>query len=178
MILFDDDITEAVKNQIHLLDPVCVLINNCQSSAYTLADAAEHWLMLSLPERFNDCLKNRKNMALNKYALAANELHPKYRGQYLTQEQKDVVNIFLLESLDTDGLEDYQHFKNNTGGIFDILVKKSDIKPLTFWNFASQKHTKLHELATKLLRIPASSAQLERILSKWSYIFIRIYGID
>lgn len=108
-------------------------------------------------------------MALNRYALAAHFLHPFYNNEKLTDSQHCNVNSFFLEYLDSDGLESYDAF-NNKVVIFSILFEKQIKKPLLFWSLAEREHPKLADLAKKLLKIPASSAQIERIFSNWSFI--------
>lgn len=108
-------------------------------------------------------------MALNQYALTANYLHPVYRGRNMDGNQLDVVDQFLLDSLESNGLDSLQQFKLNEG-IFETLRVKQIIKPRTFWNLTERRHKELASLANKLLKIPASSAQLERLFSNWGHI--------
>lgn len=168
-ILFDDSFIEDVERIIAISDPICRLINQCQSINYSIADAAEDWLNLTLPDEFYDHLEKRRNMALNKFALTANFLHPTYRGKQLLELQRDVVDEFLLDTLSETGLDSLQAFRNGEG-IFGTLEKKKVSSPKTFWSLVERKHTELSKISLKLLNIPASSAQLERLFSNWSFI--------
>jgi hypothetical protein len=49
------------------------------------------------------------------------------------------------------------------------LFKKQHLTPGTFWSLAKNKHQDLLIIAKKLLNLPESTAQLERIFSNWSY---------
>lgn len=172
-LLYDDDFVEQIKACVSLLDPVCTLINKCQSAQFSVADAAEEWL--SLPSKVPQtnevqaAVALRIKMALNIYSLTAHYLHPTYRGRKLEPNHIGEIQDFLLETLDKDGLEGLLAFENNTN-LFQKLHDKNITSPDTFWGLAEKKYATLSNLAQKLLKIPASSAQLERVFSNWSYV--------
>lgn len=114
-------------------------------------------------------LKARKDMALNKYALAAYYVHPFYDNALLEEKHIQQINNFLLMNLNADGLEDWHKFKNKEG-IFEILYKKDVKKPEVFWSTAEFSHPNMAGLALKLLNLPAFSANIERIFSSWGNI--------
>lgn len=62
-IIFNDDFVE-VRNNLTLYEPICNLINKCQSQSASVADAVHYWLELELPEnvreRFPEKLEARK----------------------------------------------------------------------------------------------------------------------
>jgi hypothetical protein len=126
-------------------------------------------LEAELPQRYQSYLKTRMKMALNDYALAAFYLHPCYENNRLPKEHKSRINKFLLINLNADGIEDLDNYNCNEG-IFKTLNEKGVVKPLLFWRTAEVNHPNLAKLAVRLLLIPASSAQLERIFSAWSLI--------
>lgn len=173
-LIFDQQFVKNVTEAVSLLDPICSLINKCQSSTASIACAAEAWLSIEFPPGFveaKECLEKRRNYALKVPLLVANYLHPAYRGKKLNEQQIDLVNDYLLENLDATGLADLIKFSSNTG-IFEILNSKEglNLKPHLYWELASRKCTNLSHNAIKLLSIPASSAQLERVFSNWSYV--------
>lgn len=135
-------------------------------------DAANLWINLKLPDnflRYEDKLNARKKMALNKYALAAYYLDPRYDNAKLDDSQNGTVQFFFLKYLDSNGLNSYDEFIKKTG-VFSILNEKGIHKPLVYWSLAEREHPQLALLAQKLLKIPASSAQIERLFSNWSFI--------
>lgn len=78
---------------------------------------------------------------------------------------------FLLDQLDGEGLVDLAAFNNpSEDSIFRVLRHKDVKSPTAFWMLTKRKHPGLSQLADKLLNIPASSAQLERVFSNWSYV--------
>lgn len=172
-LIFDDEFIEDVKNNIELFNPICELINTCQSSECSAADAVNLWLNLKLPVRFEHkfgtSLQLRIDMALNKYALTAFYLHPTYDNDKLSNIHKDKINNFLFKELNCTGIEEWDSFRNKTS-FFKNLYEKGIKKPLVFWNMAAMKLPTLSNLAIKLLQIPASSAQIERVFSSWSYV--------
>lgn len=106
--------------------------------------------------------------------LTSNFLHPQYQAkQFLHDEQKvKMVFDFLKQELDlqdiTDkpGLNSYQ--KNL--GIFKKLLNRNITSSETFWITAESFYPHLSSLAQKLLKIPAASAQLERLFSFWAFV--------
>lgn len=167
--IFHADLIVEVNAFIASSDPVCTLINKCQSRNFSAADAVEEWANLSLPSEFEEKLSARKDMALNKYTMAANFLHPVYHGKKLTAFQKHRVQDFFLVELESDGLYSLQEFEM-CEGIFATLDVKGIVNERTFWRVAQRYHDNLAKIALKLLKIPASSAQLERLFSNWSHI--------
>lgn len=173
-LLFNADFVETVKELVDILDPVAELTNCCQKSDVSVADAAEKWFDLLANEShdLSEYVEQRckKSNVFNNVTLLANFLHPVYRGQKLSESQKEVVNDYILEHLDADALESVRLFTASEGK-FDLLFKKNIKSPKTFWHFASQQgHTELADFANKFLTIPASTAQLERMFSNWAFI--------
>lgn len=172
-LLFDENFIQNVKENIEFFNPVCVLINKCQEKNCSLADATGMWLNLKIPEKFEykygECFNMRKKMALNIYALAAYYIHPYYDNSKLSKSDLDEINNFLFKNLNCEGIEDWDAFKNR-GKFFKDLFEKGKMDPLVFWNMADMKHPNLAKLAKKLLLIPASTAQIERVFSSWAFV--------
>lgn len=173
-ILFDAGFIESVKNLISLLNPVAELTNFCQKSTSSAADAAEKWLQLcetdSSELRTFTEKRMKKSKVLNTVTMTANYFHPIYRGQKLNEEQKQNVERYIFDQLDADGLESCRKFDKNED-LFASLNKKNLVSPNTYWHYASELgHKELAQFAMKFLKIPASTAQLERLFSNWSYI--------
>jgi hypothetical protein len=51
-----------------------------------------------------------------------------------------------------------------------IFFKKQQLTPGAFWSLFQNKHQDISNIAEKLLNFPASTAQLEKIFSNWSYV--------
>lgn len=168
-LIFDENFINGVAANIEIFDPICKLINTSQNIDCSVADATDLWLNLDLPSKFQAQLDHRRNMFLNVYALTAYYLHPNYDESKLSQQQKERIFEFLFRNLDGQGIEDWDSFRNKSG-FFKMLCEKNIEKPNVFWNMAEFKHPGLAKLAKKLLLLPASSAQIERIFSNWGYI--------
>lgn len=84
--------TVSDNESIEFFDPICKLINVCQNADCAVVDATELWLNLRIPLKFrkifNANLQNRRNTALNIYALAAFYLHPFYNNNKLSVDKK------------------------------------------------------------------------------------------
>lgn len=174
-MIFDDDLIDEIKDNVKLFDPICNLINFAQKYESSVADAAHLWLTIHLPEKFlnfQPTLEHRKKIALNIYALVAYYLHPKYHNdanKTLSEKQLQEIHTFLLNTLDIKAIADFDKFKEKSG-IFKTLFNKHIEDPILFWNMAKVYHPDLSSLALKLQKIPASSAQIERIFSNWSFV--------
>lgn len=173
-LLFKEDFVESVKNLVDLLDPVAELTNYCQKSDVSAADAVEKWLDLieNESQELRDYAKQRctKNNVFNNITMTANFFHPKHRGKKLSESQTKEVNDYVFESLDASALESVRLFTIGEG-MFGSLNRKKISSPKTFWHFARQQgHGELADFASKLLKIPASTAQLERLFSNWAYV--------
>lgn len=166
-----------VQLNVKRMDPICQIINDCQQSKFSIADSAELWLKFCNDVVSSDLytdnmkinIKARSAMATNVYGLASNMMHPLYRGKRLSSGQKNLINDFLIEILDERGLTSLNEFKKNES-IFGTLAEKNIVTPETFWGLVEERHPDLSKVASRLLKIPASSAQLERIFSNWSWI--------
>lgn len=179
-ILFNDNFVESVKHMLQLLDPVAELTNDCQRSDFSAADAIEKWLSLleNASEELRGFLENRcdKSNVFNKITITANFLHPVYRGRKLNSVQTRDVQDFLFEKLDAAGLESSRLY-NIGDGTFGALARKNISSPNTYWYYAIQQgHKELGELAMKLMKLPSSTAQLERLFSNWAFVHDDIWN--
>lgn len=168
-LLYDEEFLQSINSCIELITPICELVNICQKTESSIADAANLWLKLKLPLKYEEEFRNNSKIALNKYALAAFYLHPLYKSSALSSAQLDEVEDFLIDELDATGLNDLAQFKQNIG-IFKKLNEKGVTVPTTFWNMAERKHPELAKLAQKLLNVPASTAQLKQLCSNFSFV--------
>lgn len=176
-LLNDPVFVTQLQDFILIFDPICQLINVCQRSDCSIAEGCEEWLKLEIPtvnDKMQQKLDNRLKKVSTPIVLTSNFLHPQYRARrFLHDEQKiKMVFDFLKQELDlkdiTDepGLESYQ---KNTD-IFEKLQKRNIVSPETFWMSVKPFYPRLSSFAQKLLKIPASSAQLERLFSFWALV--------
>lgn len=177
-LLFNNTFIDSVKNLLSLLDPIAKLINLCQKSDSSIADAADAWLdlLIEAPVELKPFVESRckKSNVFNDVTLAANFLHPTYRGLKMNDSQRNQVDEYIFNSLDSSALESFRLFTIESGA-FAALKNKKITSPKTYWFFASrQKHPELASFAMKILKIPASTAQLERLFSNWSFIHSEI----
>nr|CAH7746868.1 unnamed protein product [Callosobruchus chinensis] len=122
-LIFNDDFIDDVQKHLEIQDPICNLVNICQSADTSLADAVNMWLKLEVPEVFADKLNSRQEMALNVYALTAYFLHPTYDNSKLKSAHNAKINAFLFRQLDNQGIEEWDKLNTRTG-IFATLFDK------------------------------------------------------
>lgn len=173
-LLSDETLEGQLVDHILVLDPICKLIRTCEKNNKNIGDATELWLKLEIPvenQEYYDALQERLNKVINVYGLTANFLNHTYRGLRFAHipEYVQKVNDFLREELSENGLGQLQHYKNLTGS-FDLIIKKNFKSWDVFWKSCKYFYPELSNLALKLLNIPASTGQLERLFSQWSYV--------
>lgn len=162
--------SEYIKGVKTVLDVSQQILDNLEKKThqlhYSIADAVEDWISFQVPDAFYDTLQEFRRDLFDRISLAGNMLHPKYRGQRLSNVQKDVVDEFFLENLNVEGLDSFQNLVHKEC-IFETLLAKEISSPMTFWRMAQRKHPSLSEFATKLLNIPASFKRIEILLNNW-----------
>lgn len=79
-------------------------------------------------------------------------------------------NKFILDHLNDTGKEEFDKYVERSG-IFSKLFNKCDLDdPFVFWSMAETYVPVLGKFVIKLMQIPASTAELERLFSHWSYV--------
>lgn len=173
-LLVDDSLRSKVETEVKAYTPVVKLIDVAQGKKCNLAQIAECWLKLEsqLPD---DCssvvkkmVKERKDMALCDITLSAYFLDINKDKSLLTQWQKIRVEKFVNKNLrgDADALHAFAEFKQ-IGKEFYPICEGNDMDARIFWSSMTFEHPVLSKLAVRILNIPGSSAEIERVFSKW-----------
>lgn len=177
-LLFKEELQNSIETLLELLNPVSDLIDKCQQGNFSIADSTEVWIDLIADASYSSvelygfaterCVQIN---VFNKFAITANYLHVVFQGSKLSCDQIKQVDDFLIKELDGDGLNALVEFQRKDRGIFSTLLKKTT-DPIVFWQLAKRKDScaSLANLAIKLLNIPASTAQIERVFSNWADI--------
>lgn len=175
-IIKDKQFIDKVKLQLLMLEPICALINICQKVNVSVSEGAEAWMKIKFPsgcsKQQKNNLVNRKQMALTSLALGAFYLDPFKDKSLMTQNQRQSARSFVSGKLAEnvkDQLIQYEKCSEN----FD-LIRNSTRSAIDFWTFASAFYPELSTLALKLLKIPASTAQLERCFSMWQHVHSKL----
>ncbi|CAD7092374.1 unnamed protein product [Hermetia illucens] len=158
---------KKIENYLNVIEPLCELIYLSQERNATLAEITEKWMELPCSPEFQEHLEKRRAQALTPLALTANFMHPSYRGRRFNNVQMETVEYFLLEILDSPGLDQLLLFKRNED-IFKVLATKQITSYDTFWTMAERKCHELATLAKRLLWIPPSVSYVDKIFSNWS----------
>lgn len=162
--------SEYIKGVKTVMDVSQQVLDNLQKKthelSYSIADALEDWTNFQVPDAFKETVVGFRKGLFETISFAGNILHPKYRGQHLSNIQKDLVDEFFLRNLHVEGLDSFQNLLHKEC-IFESLLAKEISSPMTFWRMAQRKHPNLSEFATKLLNIPASFMKIEILLNNW-----------
>lgn len=151
--------TLDILKQIHE-----ILYRDDHTENYTIADAVEQWLRFHITTdniEHKLLIEQQVSKILNPVSLVANFLHPSYQGRRFmnTKRYAEIVNEFLIDELDENGLTDLVKYSNKNG-LFHKLFSKEIKSPTTFWNFAKTEHPNLARFSLKLLIIPALTKRI------------------
>lgn len=167
------------KNLLEQLSPIARALDRLQSDSTSIADACDVWLGLleedSLQPHSAKIMK-RFTQAMTPEHYLAYALHPKHRGEKLTQEQLESAHELLIRK-DPELLPQLCSFQAETAPFLksmfhDSVVSK--LKPSVWWKCVKRTchgvNSDLSDLALLLLQLPSSSASIERIFSNFGAI--------
>lgn len=121
-------------------------------------------------DAYRQIIDARVKKAVWPISLAANMLHPIYKGQKLSEIQSESALTFIMENLSQTGMQEFKLYQDNAG-IFQMLFEKTDLHdPHVFWFLAKEYVPDLAKLSMQLLQIPGSTADLERLFSHWTFV--------
>uniref|UniRef100_A0A7G3AKB1 HAT C-terminal dimerisation domain-containing protein n=1 Tax=Lutzomyia longipalpis TaxID=7200 RepID=A0A7G3AKB1_LUTLO len=165
-LLFDETFVQELEANVAVLESIGELLAVCQKRQSSIADSVEAWLTLGEKFPANSphmaaIFNHHRELVFNKYALAAFVLHPFHDKDSLPQQYASIAHHFLLEELNADGLQQLYDFQHQRG-LFRTLYTKGfkQTDGLLFWNLARMDYPVLANMATRLLRIPASAAKI------------------
>ncbi|XP_077264016.1 uncharacterized protein LOC143898423 [Temnothorax americanus] len=158
---------EDLRKIICLYEHFCSLISKCENSTESIADITEEWLKIesAIVEEYRGCMDEiceQISSIMSPMLLAANFLHPVYRGHMFENNTERVTAVFeyLLGVLDSEGLDDYHAFSKGKG-LFEKLSQHKIVDPEKYWDYAEKKHPSLTKFASKLMQVPASVLQIK-----------------
>jgi hypothetical protein len=178
------DLFNQVKTLHEQLDPVAKALDRMQADSASIADACEEWLKLLQAEVLAPHLckvQKRLDKALSPLHYFANKVHPVYQGKRLSQEQIEAIENWLLD----EHSELVSEFIKWDTGDFDLSAAvasseaRANTPPTTWWKSVSRNgegiagapaRKKFCDLAMKCLRLPASSASIERVFSRFGLV--------
>lgn len=175
-LITEENFIAQVLAQIEIQNQVCKLINLFQAEDMNIADGASAWIELTIPEGLPRNLRNkyieRKKMALTEVALAAYYIDPYKDNNKLTSEEKFEGKTFISSRLGGTSINELIAFEAESDNISSLKAKTKSAKD--FWTLAEYLMPSLSKIAMKLLKIPASTAQIERMFSMWQHIHTKI----
>ena len=62
-----------------------------------ISTAVELWMQIEISHEHKKIYERHRDMALNKYAVTANLIHPQYRARGLTKQHHKLVTQFLVQ---------------------------------------------------------------------------------
>lgn len=173
---------KQVKDLVKQLQPISIALDQLQKDTANIADATHEWLALLQ----NDILKphaqavmNRFNQAILPHHMFAYLMHPTYKGERLSNEQKETARKWIEEK-NSDLLPAVIFFETESGPYpmtyFNDSIRKR-LDPVTWWkgvHKCSDIPDELYGYVEMLLSSPSSSAGLERIFSSFAFIHSKL----
>lgn len=170
-LLFNETFNKSINELHSMLDPVANLVNTVQGDGCPIAEAVELWLTLieTAPNELAKLATERcnKSNVFNSIALLANHFDPRYRGNKFDQNQKKIVADSLLA---IPGMAELSVGYEEKEDLYGRLDNFRD--PLRYWKFVLkyEEQKEIAEFALKLMRLPASTARIERLFSNWAFV--------
>lgn len=168
-LLLNDDFINKIRIEIKIQSPICNLINIFQKKETNLSTAAALWLDFNPPtdvpitKAMKIKYQNRKNMGLTKIALSAFYLDPKNDKRKLSSCQLSEVRNFMCSMLRGNLIDQFIGYSEGKEAFTKYLDKVKE--GIEYWKMMEYAAPELSKLSLKLLKIPASTAQLERVFS-------------
>lgn len=167
-----DSLKTQVKREINIQKPIINLIDAAQSKTCNLATIAEYWfkledeMPLNCPSTVKQHVATRKEQALCPVTLLAYFFDPKKDVTILTISHKWAIErCFNQRVREFSARKSFTEYKEKRANFVDFDIKDMDAK--TFWQSIRFEYPELSKVAIQALSIPASSAEIERVFSKW-----------
>ena len=115
--------------------------------------------------------------ALTNEHYEAYALHPKYQGELLDTEERNIVHQWLVNK-NPDFISTLLSFQAKGKPFLESFFSKlaSELDPVTWWRAAQANgiSPEFVNIAIQLLDAPCSSAAIERVFSNFSFIHTKI----
>lgn len=186
----NQNLYQQVKDQIVLLEPVAKALDRSQADDCSIGESCHEWLTIrKIATESNDITASMKKQINKRFREAVTPMHmmaymldPRYLGGLLLPEEEEVAEQALRSKC--DGLiPTFYKFCGKAlpfaPSLFD-LDTRMNISVTVWWNTAVRKAKgddnvrKLADIAKLLGILPASSAAIERIFSRFSLVQTKI----
>lgn len=177
----DFNLLQQVKDLIKQLKPVSTALDILQTDKTTIADACHLWCNLLKDENLKPHfvkVKKRFEQAILPWHLAY-LLHPKYKGEHLSYEQKEQAREWL-QKLNPSFLSYAMNFELKEKPFQSTLFSEQVIMTIDankWWRSVAKSCDISKEfcgLIAHLQACPSSSAAIERIFSNFSFVHSKI----
>lgn len=178
----DFNLLQQVKDLIMQLTPVSRALDTLQSNSTTVADACHLWCKLLKDDNLKPhfvTVKKRFSQSILPWHLLAYLLHPKYRGEYLSYEQKEKARE-CLQKINPSFLSYAVNFELKEKPFQNTLFSEQVIMTIDaskWWRSVAKSCEISKEfcgLIAHLQACPSSSASIERIFSNFSFIHTKL----
>uniref|UniRef100_T1GPP2 HAT C-terminal dimerisation domain-containing protein n=1 Tax=Megaselia scalaris TaxID=36166 RepID=T1GPP2_MEGSC len=171
LLINNAEFIKKIQTEIDIQNPICELINVCQKSSTNVGDAAKLWLNLKPHLSFNKKQKSsfdeRVKTILTDCALSSYFLNPYNDLSVLSTEHLRLITNFMIKELPGNFIDQYLEYKKLDGIFKSYKAKASNV--FDYWSLIQNRYPEIARIALRLLKIPASSAQLERVFSAWQH---------
>ena len=98
-LIMNTNLFKTARSLAERLRPIAFALDTCQSDSSSLADATNAWIKLSRTEVLQSKkqkVMHRMTQALTDEHYVAYALHPKYQGELLDTEERNIVHQWLV----------------------------------------------------------------------------------
>jgi len=180
--VMDMNLYNQVRDLADMLRPVAIALDRAQNDKTTIADACEIFFRLLNEPTLQDNkqkVQKRFDMVINPCHLAAYIFHPKYLGEGLTPEQKELATEWIINK-DDGFLPPVISFQAKAHPFPQMYFQPAArlMSPVTWWKAMAAQCGDLPsgfaDLMIALQTACASSASLERIFSTFGLVMTKL----
>ena len=111
------------------------------------------WLSLRLPtNEYDNIIRDRIKKAVYPVGYAANLLHPKYKGQLLSDGQVEIAIDFLKDNMSDDAMSELRAYLSHVENMERVLDNCEN--PISFWTLLESRFKNLSKFAIKFFILP------------------------
>lgn len=177
-------IKRSAEELLQRLKPIAVALDHIQQDKCTIADTVEIWKKLEtdlapvLTSRdTKQKWKKRVQQALSPHHFLANVMHPRHRGQSLTDAELDIA-MELATTQHEQIVPDMINLKAQASPFMKYMFADSVLKavqPVEWWvSQGGRLHPDTVSVAKQLLTATASSAGVERVFSSFGLVHSKL----
>lgn len=175
-------IKRSAEELLQRLKPIAVALDKIQRDSCTIADTVDIWKTLEkdlalVTRDTKQKFKKRIQQALSSHHFLANLMHPRYRGQTLTDEEHEAA-MELASTHHNMIVPNLINLKAQASPFLTYMFADTviqSVQPVDWWrSHGNRLHPDTIHVAKQLLTAISSSAGVERVFSSFGLVHSKL----